>query len=91
MPIRAGSRYEGVKTLRDEHGNPYFGRMIPADQSTEYLEHLVSEGERMDTLAAKYLGDPTRWWEIAIINPEVLDFEAIEPGTRLRIPRVRAN
>jgi hypothetical protein len=32
--------------------------------------HTVREGERLDLLAFKYYGDPTRWWQIADANPE---------------------
>lgn len=90
MTIYAGSRFEGVTPLRDEEGSPYFGRVIPRSQTTEYVEYYTSEGDRIDLLASDFLGDPTRWWEIAAINPEVTDFEGMPPNTRLRIPRAQS-
>lgn len=89
MSIFAGSRFEGETPLRDEQGRDYFGRTVPPPQTTEYLVYFTSEGDRAESLAARFLDDPTRWWEIADINPEVQDFESFEPNTRLRIPRAQ--
>lgn len=49
--------------------------------------HRVRRGDRIDLLAARYLGDPTHWRLIADENPG-LDVSALEPGTRVSI-RVR--
>jgi hypothetical protein len=44
------------------------------------------QGDRLDNLATRYLGNPELWWQILDINPEVIDPFIIEPGTQLRIP-----
>lgn len=87
MVIYAGSRYEGVEPLRDEEGNPYFGREIPPSLSTDYVAYYTVDGDRIDSLAHRFLGDALRWWEIAQINPELTSFENLPPNTRVRIPR----
>ena len=49
-------------------------------------EHTVVQGDRIDNIAANYLGDPEQYWRIcdanAVIHPEELT-EA--PGQRIRI------
>ena len=32
------------------------------------LEHLVTQGERLDNVTAKYLNDPTQFWRVADAN-----------------------
>jgi hypothetical protein len=43
-------------------------RVIP--RADGRFAHTVREGERLDLLAFKYYGDPTRWWQIGDANPE---------------------
>ena len=51
-----------------------------------YFYYNWVETDRLDNLALKYLGNPSMWWEIMDINPEILDPFTITPGTQLRIP-----
>lgn len=44
------------------------------------------ETDRLDNIATRFLGDPSQWWVIMDINPEIIDPNAIAPGTHLRIP-----
>lgn len=61
-------------------------RLIPLATETEFIEHTVSEGERLDLLAARYLGDPTLFWQLCDFNG-ALDPEDLEvPGRVVRIP-----
>ncbi|MGH3761486.1 TIR domain-containing protein [Actinophytocola sp.] len=48
----------------------------PADR---LVVHQVRRGDRIDLLAARYLGEPTHWRLIADENPG-LDVTALEPG-----------
>lgn len=48
------------------------------------VTHRVRRGDRIDLLAARYLGDPTHWRLIAEENPG-LDVSALEPGTLVSI------
>ena len=49
----------------------------------------VQQGDRLDTIAGRAFGDPSRWKEIAeangIVDPKP-DYDKLEPGKRLRIP-----
>jgi hypothetical protein len=62
-------------------------RFVPAPEQHALLrEHVVHDGERLDHIAAAYLGDAEQFWRVADANgaiaPEDLTREA---GTRLRI------
>lgn len=44
-------------------------RFLPeADKLTTLVEHTVTEGDRLDNVAAKYLGDPVLFWSVADAN-----------------------
>ncbi len=58
-----------------------------AGPTQRLIVHRVRRGDRIDLLAAKYLGEPGHWRLIADENPG-LDVSALEPGTRVSI-RVR--
>jgi nucleoid-associated protein YgaU len=63
--------------------------IVPSMQqpfSFRYISHLVVAGERIDTLAAQYYGDPTMWWRVADANPSIMWYDDIMPGTILRVP-----
>lgn len=62
-------------------------RFIPPAEKFELLqEHLVTEGERLDNLSAKYLGDPELFWRIADANSAMHPEELTQTiGRRLRI------
>lgn len=53
----------------------------------EFRYYVVMAGERMEQIAARELGDPTLWWQIADLNPEYL-FPEIPPGRTIRLPVV---
>jgi hypothetical protein len=40
----------------------------PAGAGTPLVEHDVVQGERLDRVTAKYLGDPTQFWRVADAN-----------------------
>ena len=62
-------------------------RFIPEQASQVLLtEHLVKQGDRLDNVAAQYLGDPTQFWRICDANG-VFDPNEItdEAGRRIRV------
>ena len=54
--------------------------------SSNFYYFLVNEVDRIENIAALRLGNPTFWWKIMDINPEILNPFEIPPGTLLRIP-----
>jgi len=81
------SRYYSIKTatisLPDGSGGTREIRYVrrrfipPADDLTTLVEHMVSQGERLDQVTARYLGDPTQFWRVCDANnvqqPEELE------------------
>ena len=67
------SRYHGIETATLERdGRPvvYLRRRFvpPAERFALLQEHVVTEGERHDTIAARYLGDPEQFWRLCDSN-----------------------
>lgn len=68
-----GSRYRRVpeSSPLDARGERQRGKELRViARAPGRFAHTVREGERLDLLAFKYYGDPTRWWQIADANPE---------------------
>lgn len=51
----------------------------------QVVEHYVSDGERLDLIAAKYYGESEYYWVVCVAN-EIRDPFSIQPGDRLLIP-----
>jgi hypothetical protein len=55
----------------------------PADAAATLVEHRYAEGERLDTITARYFGDPTQFWQVCdaneVLRPEELTDEAGRP------------
>jgi hypothetical protein len=91
------SRYFQVPTaeltIRDAAGELRVVRYVRrrfisgAPSNATLLSHAVVQGERLDHLAARYLGDPTQFWRICDANDVLRPEELVEePGTRVDIP-----
>lgn len=86
------SRYHRIetKTLEMPDGKTlvYLRRRFvpPGDRFALVVEHTVAAGDRLDNLAAHYLGDPLQFWRLADAN-EAMEPEELtaEVGRRLRI------
>jgi len=55
-------------------------------KSTTYYQYVTREGDNFPRIAARVFNDPTRYWEIADINPQVEWPDEIPVGTVIRIP-----
>ena len=86
------SRYHGLPTAtlvrpgRDPL--PYITRrFIPPHETLAVMqEHAVAQGDRLDNLAARYLGDPELYWRLADANGALRPDDLLEPlGRRLLI------
>jgi phage tail protein X len=52
----------------------------------EYYEHITAEGERWDTVAYAYYGDPLLYHGIIAANPQVPIIPLLPSGIVLRVP-----
>ena len=91
-PFPPSSRYHAtpVATLRSADGREvaYLKRRFvpPPERFALLQEHTVSAGERLDHLAARYLGDPEQFWRLCDANGAVRPDELVETiGRRIRI------
>lgn len=82
------SRYYGIETVKmtvgDDEGPRVISykrrRIIPSGETMMTLgEHTVTQGDRLDNLAARYVGDPEQFWRICdandVLRPEELTEE----------------
>jgi hypothetical protein len=86
------SRYHGLETatLPGPDGRPIVHlrrRFLPPLDRFALLQlHTVVEGDRPDTLAAQYLGDPEQFWRLCdannVLHPDEL---TMRPGRSVRV------
>jgi hypothetical protein len=83
------SRYQEVETVKmtvqNSRGEPRVvsykrRRFVPSGAAiTTLAEHTVAQGDRLDNLAARYVGDPEQFWRICddnnVLRPEELTEE----------------
>lgn len=88
------SRYYAISTLQYTAPNgqtiTYLARrFVPQPGAANYAtvaQHTVVQGDRLDLLAAKYLGDPLLFWLICDANGAMRPDELVDtPGTVLNI------
>lgn len=89
----ATSRYYGIETatLQDASGQIVIyvrRRFLPDSTNIAVLiEHVVTQGDRLDNITARYLGNPELFWLVCdantVMRPEELTAEI---GRRLNIP-----
>lgn len=85
------SRYSTSAIIDDTHyetwsdpttTNPFGPEIL---NGVDTVDHIITVGERLDTLASVYYGDEELWWIIALAN-RIIDPFSLAIGTRLRVP-----
>jgi hypothetical protein len=62
-------------------------RFLPDGKNMPLLvEVTVTQGDRLDLITARTLGDPEQFWRICDANNTIDPSDLIEPGRILRIP-----
>jgi hypothetical protein len=92
MPFPPTSRYYniGTSTIAGPDGRTVIylkRRFVPPPERFSLLqEHPVVEGDRLDNITARYLGDPEQFWRVCDANRAMRPDELTEEiGRRLRI------
>ena len=91
MSFQPTSRYYSTETFTYEMPDGRLirilrRRLLPAlDRFTLIQEHLVTEGDRLDNITARYLGDAEQFWRLCDANPILRPEELEEIGRRIRI------
>lgn len=81
------SRYYGIATdtiVADGRSIIYvLRRFVPQPEQFQVIQtHTVIQGERLDNIAAQYLGDPTLFWRICDANRAMRPWELTETVAR---------
>jgi hypothetical protein len=95
------SRYAKLETATlerlDADGRPrliaYKRRRLipPAGSAPALVVHTFAAGERLDTITARYFGDPTRFWQLCDANEVLRPTElTAEIGQRIVVPLPQA-
>jgi hypothetical protein len=86
--IGESSRYANC-VLYVDSSDEFIGSRSRIDTASQPddIFHSVQEGDRIDLLAYRYLGDPTLWWIICDYNDIFYPLD-LELGAVLRIPSV---
>jgi hypothetical protein len=86
------SRYAATETatIEDADGKAIIylrRRFLPPPEILSLLsEHIVTQGERLDNIAAQYIGDPEQFWRLCDANRAMRPGDlTIRIGRRLRI------
>lgn len=63
-------------------------RFLPAGEDIPLMvEVMITEGERLDLIAGRTLGDPEQFWRICDANNAMNPFDLLnEPGRKVRVP-----
>ena len=87
------SRYQDIETVKmtvkNGRGEPRVvsykrRRFVPSGVTmTTLAEHTVVQGDRLDNLAARYVGDPEQFWRICDANDAVRPEELAEKVGRV--------
>ncbi|MCD4790093.1 MAG: LysM peptidoglycan-binding domain-containing protein [Bacteroidales bacterium] len=89
------SRYYGIETvtMEKENGETIIflsRRFVPqSDRFSLLQEHTVTQGDRLDNITNRYLGDPEQFWQLCdannVLHPEELT-ESIGSKIRITLP-----
>ena len=88
----ADSRYRDVGTYRvtDRRGREVTVVGVPRHAARPALGvHMMRQGQRLDHLAARYLGDPAAFWLICE-HADVMLPDALREAPEIEIPRPEA-
>lgn len=85
----ANSRYYGIATATlGINGNIVYlrRRFVPSPNDlTPVQQYTVKQGDRLDNLAAQFLGDPELYWRLCDANGAMRAEELETAGTTLKI------
>jgi hypothetical protein len=85
------SRYAKIalSTYVDAHGNTisYLQRRFlpPSTRFAQLQLYTVVQGDRLDNLASRFLGDPEQFWKLCDANDAMNPDDLVEVGESLRI------
>jgi hypothetical protein len=92
MPVPQGSRFAGLPvfeiTAPDGTRRHVIGLRLTATGAAGEQTHRVRQGEEVDLIARRRLGDEQLWWRLLDVNPFRYPLD-LTPGEQLRLPEPR--
>jgi hypothetical protein len=89
MPVSPNSRFAGLPVLEvtapDGSRRHVIGLGLRGTGAAGDRVHPVRQGEAIDLIAVRLLGDERLWWRILDVNPAVYPLDP-GPGDVLRLP-----
>lgn len=78
--------YDALSRYAVNPGGQTADRVVPPPPTVTYSVYAVVQGDTLENIAARQLGDPRRYWEIADINPQIKFPTDLRPGMAIRLP-----
>jgi len=92
--ILLDSRYATADIKIDENGVKYldwFGdRKFEVSDFTDNVEHVVSSGDTVYSIASRYLEQQRHYWVICRANQIFNPLKKLVPGQKLLIPSIKS-
>jgi nucleoid-associated protein YgaU len=84
--ITSKSRYMTGRVVPQPKSSTVAVHRIFTETSDRYALYTWKSSDRIDRIAARYLGDPAQWWRILDANSSIQNVSDIRPGMQVRIP-----
>lgn len=84
MPVSGLSRYEVNNSVGAD------GKIIATRKDSDPVRvsrYVVVAGDTIENMAFRLFGDPSQWWRIADVNPQIAFPLDLVPGMEVRIPQ----
>ena len=89
MPVSSNSRFAGLPVLEvtapDGSRRHVLGLLLQGTVAAGGRTHQVRQGESIDLIAARALGDEQLWWRVLDVNPAQYPLD-LAPGELLGLP-----
>jgi hypothetical protein len=76
--------YSSLSRYRNDTSGQTATRLPVAKRG--YITYVVREGDTIENIATRYMGNPSRYWEVADMNPQVKFPLDLTTGMLLRLP-----
>ena len=89
MPIPQSSRFAGLPVLEvtapDGSRRRVLGLRLQSTAEAGPATHQVTQGDAIDLIARRRLGDERLWWRMLDVNPPRYPLD-LTPGEELKLP-----
>ena len=80
------ARYDALSRYSLEATGLTAARSVDPPLTRRYFTYVVRQGDTLENIAARHLGNPRRYWEISDINPQFKFPTDLPLGTVIRLP-----